>query len=134
MMSTNYPERREVEERAERLKWARQRAGFTGPRPVAKALGINEGTYKQHERGRNGFGIADARRYARLFGVSLAWLNFNTGSPDDSEPATNTDRLREIFARAAEAPAPVQDRIIDFVEYELSRHERSLETATSPVA
>ncbi|TPL30207.1 helix-turn-helix transcriptional regulator [Mesorhizobium sp. B2-4-7] len=101
---------------------------------MAAALGINEGTYKAHERGRNGFGVADARRYARLFNVSLTWLNFNIGSPDDSEPLSNADRLREIFARAAEAPEPIQEQIISFAEFQLDRYEKSLETATSPAA
>lgn len=131
-MNTNYQERCEVEKRAERLKWARKRAGFAGPRGVAKALSINEGTYKQHERGRNGFGMADARRYAKLFSVSLMWLNFNIGTPDDSEPLSIADRLQGVFARSTEAPETIQAQIINVAEALLERYEKSLETSTSP--
>lgn len=82
---SNAVERREREERAARLKWARMNAGFSGPTPVARELGVSVNNVKAHESGRNGFGLADAKSYAKLFNVSLRWLNFNVGLPDDHD-------------------------------------------------
>lgn len=53
-------ERREREERAERLKMARRNAGLAGPKAVAERFGFNENVYKAHESGRNGFSSAQA--------------------------------------------------------------------------
>ena len=80
---TNRNEHLEREERAARLKVARQRADIGGYRKLATKFGWNENTYKAHENGRNGFGLADAKRYAKAFKVSLNWLNFGLGNPDD---------------------------------------------------
>lgn len=110
-------ERLEREKRAERLRWAREHSGLGGQKKVARALGINEGTYKAHEQGRNGFGIADARAYARAFKVSLPWLYFGTGKPDDGPTAD--PRLADIFERLAKAPEDVQTRLIKYADYEL---------------
>lgn len=82
-------EKTEIEARAARLKQARYAAGYRGAVSVSKALGINKNTYKAHETGRNGFGIVDAKAYASLFGVSLEWLNFGTGNPDDETPSND---------------------------------------------
>lgn len=110
-------ERIERESRAERLRWAREQAKIGGQKKVATALGINEGTYKAHEQGRNGFGMAHARTYARAFKVSLAWLYFGTGKPEDGPTAD--PRLAEIFERLQKAPEDVQTRLIKYADYEL---------------
>lgn len=70
-------------ERAERLVAARKRAGYRGPKHVHDELGFNLNNYKAHEQGRNGFGLTDAKVYAKAFNVSLPWLNFRIGSIDD---------------------------------------------------
>lgn len=76
-------ERIEREARADRLKWARKNAEFSGPTPVSATTGIAVDTVKAHEQGRNGFGTDDARQYAKAFGVSLRWLYFGEGKWDD---------------------------------------------------
>jgi SOS-response transcriptional repressor LexA len=75
--------RQEVVERAARLVEARKRAGFSGPKPVSDALGVNYNSYKAYEQGRNGFSVPDAKQFAKAFNVSLQWLQFGIGSPDD---------------------------------------------------
>lgn len=91
------------EERAERLRFARERAKFRGPTSVAKELGMSVNTYKAYEQGRNGFGLADAERFANLFGVSLQWLNYGEGSPDDAnEPARNEIPIMGYLGAGAE--------------------------------
>lgn len=75
-------ERREREERASRLRQARAEAGFRSSAAAAKRFGWNENTYKAHERNQNGFGLADARKYALAFGKQLGWLNFAIGDDE----------------------------------------------------
>jgi hypothetical protein len=76
-------EKFEREERAKRLKAAREAAGFSGPKGVVAASDgkINENVYKAHEQGRNGFTVSDGRDYADLFNVSLEWLYLGVGTP-----------------------------------------------------
>ena len=75
----SYQEKIEREERAERLKKARQNAGFRGPQAVADQIGLNVNSYKAHESGRNGFNPTQAQEYATAFGVSAQWLLFGEG-------------------------------------------------------
>lgn len=78
-------EKQERVKRAKRLVDARKAAGFSGPKAVEDRFGWNINNYKAHEAGRNGFGLADARMYAKAFDVSLQWLNFGIGDPSDRE-------------------------------------------------
>lgn len=78
-------EKAEREARAERLVWARKHAGFTGPTAVQAVTGIPKDNIKAHEQGRNGFGTADARKYALAFGVSYRWLFLGEGEWGDRD-------------------------------------------------
>jgi phage repressor protein C with HTH and peptisase S24 domain len=57
----------------QRLRFAREQAGFARASDAARAMGIEEPTYLGHENGSRGLSRA-APRYARFFGVSLDWL------------------------------------------------------------
>src|SRR5262245_22181911 len=57
----------------QRLRRAREQAGFARASDAARAMGIEEPTYLGHENGSRGLSRA-AARYARFFGVSLDWL------------------------------------------------------------
>ena len=57
----------------QRLRFAREQAGFARASDAARAMGIEEPTYLGHENGSRGLSRA-AARYARFFGVSLDWL------------------------------------------------------------
>ena len=57
----------------QRLRVAREQAGFSRASDAARAMGIEEPTYLGHENGSRGLSRA-APRYARFFGVSLDWL------------------------------------------------------------
>lgn len=82
--------------RAARLVKARRAANIGGARRLSTKFGWNENTYKAHEAGRNGFGITDAKAYARAFNVALPWLYFNIGSMSD--PFVDTSELqREVI-------------------------------------
>lgn len=69
----------EKEARAKRLVEARKNAGYTSASKAAQRFNWNENSYKAHESGRNGFGIADAKRYAFAFGVRPSWLQTGEG-------------------------------------------------------
>lgn len=106
-------ERREREDRAERLATARKQAGFPGPTAVADRLKISVNTYKAHEQGRNGFGTVDAQEYAKLFGVSLRWLAFGIGTPDsqdDTDSVISAPLISWVSAGALLKPdAPIEE-------------------------
>ena len=58
----------------ERLRSAREGAGYATAADAANAFGWNEVTYRAHESGQNGFKLSLARRYAKAFCVNVAWL------------------------------------------------------------
>lgn len=63
-----------METQADRLRTARERAGYPTPTEAANAFGWNPVTYRAHENGQNGLRPDPARRYAKAFRVSAAWL------------------------------------------------------------
>ena len=70
----------------QRLRLAREQAGFSRASDAARAMGIEEPTYLGHENGSRGLSRA-AARYARFFGVSLDWLIAGRGAlAEASEP------------------------------------------------
>lgn len=93
-------EKQEREDRAERLRLAIKRSGHGGARALATRFGWNENTVKAHASGRNGFGIAQARAYARAFNVSLPWLFFGIGGESDPYEETShaIEEVTELFA------------------------------------
>jgi len=57
----------------ERLKLAREKAGYDSAEDAAKAMGVKPPTYHHHENGTNGLSRAGAR-YARFYRINLEWL------------------------------------------------------------
>lgn len=72
-----------MREAHERLKWAREQAGFETAAAAAEAMGVPKPTYHAHENGTRGFTNLSARKYARRFGVRTPWLQHNEGPPKD---------------------------------------------------
>lgn len=66
----------------ERLRQAREKAGYTSANQAAEALGISRATYAQHENGLRGFPAARAERYARFFRVAPEWLLYGRQKGD----------------------------------------------------
>lgn len=58
----------------ERLRWARQNAGYASASEFARAEGLGEATYRHHENGTRGLDVEKARRYGAALGVSWYWL------------------------------------------------------------
>lgn len=58
----------------ERLKRAREDAGFDTATDFARAFNLNESTYRSHENGTRGLRMDAASRYANLLKINLTWL------------------------------------------------------------
>jgi len=59
---------------ADRLRLARERAGYDSAGGAARANGWSVGTYRHHENGTRNFPAKVAESYARAYGVSAGWL------------------------------------------------------------
>lgn len=60
--------------RHDRLRIARETAGYAGPGDASAAMGVKKFTYTQHENGHRNFPTGSAIRYANFFRVNLEWL------------------------------------------------------------
>lgn len=58
----------------QRLKQAREQAGFESAADAARFLGVREPTYSSHENGSRGIPLRRAQQYASAYKVNLDWL------------------------------------------------------------
>jgi SOS-response transcriptional repressor LexA len=107
----------EKEERAKRLVQARKGAGFAGQKAAAEHAQVKLNNLKAHESGRNGFGIADAKKYAAAYNVSVKWLQFGIGEPGDDDGdlvmVQDVPRISWVSAGQLLEPMPVE-RLADY--------------------
>lgn len=75
--------------RSERLREARQRAGYASATEAAEAFGWGVAGYRHHENGTRSFGLDAAKKYARAFRVKPGWL-LGMDGVDGSAPSPNT--------------------------------------------
>lgn len=66
---------------SDRLRQAREAAGFDNAREAANALGLTYSTYAGHENGSRGPRREQLLQYARKFKVSTDWLLTGKGPP-----------------------------------------------------
>lgn len=72
----------------DRLRMAREAAGYRSAGKAAEALGMSKSTYGAHENGQNEFDPQQARTYAKKFNVLAGWLLTGDGEPPvKSRPA-----------------------------------------------
>jgi len=75
------------DEFSERLRWARQRAGFKSTAAAAQQFGWNLDTYKSHDNGvRTPKDQATVEKYARAFHVDFGWLCIGLAAGSDKAP------------------------------------------------
>lgn len=60
--------------KAERLKAAREKAGYDSAADAARAFNWTESAYRHHENGTRGFGPDAAKKYGQAFRVTPGWL------------------------------------------------------------
>jgi transcriptional regulator with XRE-family HTH domain len=65
----------------ERLKAARQAAGYETSREFCSFVGVNESTYSQHESGLRFPRDQLIKQYAEALQVNYEWLKFGKGAP-----------------------------------------------------
>ncbi len=58
----------------ERLKQARERAGFASAMEAANAMQVSYNTYAQYENETRGISAKNAEKYARRFKVTASWI------------------------------------------------------------
>lgn len=88
----------------DRLKWARETAGFPRAVEAARAFGWTASTYLGNENGDRKPGRDRAEQYAKAFNVDLGWLLTGTGSPNVKHPqmaseSHNLAGLDQIYKR-----------------------------------
>lgn len=80
--------------KSQRLKEAREKAGFDSAQAAADAFGWNAPAYRHHENGTRGFGSDLAKKYGRAFRVKPGWLlgwdNVDSTLPAPSRTAGET--------------------------------------------
>src|SRR4051812_34131427 len=69
-----------MDERSQRLRFARNEKGFDTAAAAAEAFGWNRNTYASNENGNAPFSYRRAKEYAAAFGVSPEWLYDAAGS------------------------------------------------------
>jgi transcriptional regulator with XRE-family HTH domain len=85
--------------RGERLKRAREAAGFKTASAAAKANGWNRNTYSSNENGNAAYSYKAARGYAHAFGVSVGWL-YDGEEPHGKRPNARRRRADALLSQA----------------------------------
>jgi len=83
----------------ERLRAAREKAGFTTAKEAAQAMGVPVSTYIGHENGHRGFPAKRAPQYARKFKVTEEWLLYGKGEGPSGQTAEVVDLYNSIPAQ-----------------------------------
>jgi SOS-response transcriptional repressor LexA len=71
----------EMTSTSERLRKAREIAGYNTAAQAAEAFGWKTPTYHSHENGTRGIRVPSLTRYAKAFRVRFEWLANGTGTP-----------------------------------------------------
>lgn len=88
----------------QRLRDAREQAGFKSASNASTAFGWSPATYRGHENGSRGITIDAVEGYASAFGVDPGWIAFGR-SPSEQKIADVSDVvLREVLLLVLEAP------------------------------
>ena len=91
----------------DRLREARELAGYESASVAADRLGVPKPTYIGHENGHRGFDVDAAIRYANAFKVNLLWLLRGIGDPRDVS----------IDQQIADLPPEKQQEVLRFLDF-----------------
>ncbi|WP_189379559.1 MULTISPECIES: S24 family peptidase [unclassified Mesorhizobium] len=81
---------------ADRLRMARQKAGYRSAMKAAEMLNVSAGTYGGHENGSRAFDAETVKKYASAFNVRPAWLMLG------EEPMTLDEELGRLLKHLEE--------------------------------
>jgi phage repressor protein C with HTH and peptisase S24 domain len=88
---------------AERLKTAREAAGFSTVPEACQRFGWKQSTYFGHENGSRGITTKMAAEYGRAFRVSPEWILFGGASPPARQAADEPGDLVNVYNVEASA-------------------------------
>jgi len=113
---------------SDRLKHAREAAGYESARAAADAIGIPAATYTQHENGIRGLPAGKARLYAHAFAVTPEWLLYGRGEAAVSvEPMSAARRVpvRGVVQAGAWSEVGVEEAPTDWTFFEAKEYRRA---------
>lgn len=114
---------------ADRLKAAREGAGFDTAKAAADAIGIPVATYTQHENGTRGLPAGKARLYGKAFNATPEWLLYGRGSTAqaDSErpPAIRRIPVKGVVQAGAWSEVGVEEAAVDWTYFEAPEYQRA---------
>lgn len=103
----------------DRLKQAREKAGFPSARAAAIKHHWSISTYASHENGQTPeIPHEAARKYAKAFKVTAAWLTHAEG---DMHPVIAKDQLEKLIKSI---PPESRPEAIQFLEYLATRRKK----------
>lgn len=101
---------------AERLKAAREKAGFRSASEAADKFGWGAAGYRHHENGTRNFGLDVAKKYGRAFRVKPGWLLGMDGVDDGPITDFEADALLTVGAKVAAGIWREDEAEIDIIE------------------
>lgn len=116
---------------ADRLKRAREGAGYDNATDAARRYGWNVPTYLSHENGSRGITASKASDYGRAFRVSPEWILYGRDRPPATPAATSEDALvpvHNVEASAGHGSAVFSEEVVSTLAFPrdyLSRLTRS---------
>ena len=117
---------------AERLRTAREAAGFDTAKAAADAIGIPVATYTQHENATRGLPAGKARVYARVFSTTPEWLLYGRGAASgegpggpDAVPVTRRIPVRGVVQAGAWSEIGVEEAPTDWTYFEVKEYQRA---------
>lgn len=116
---------------ADRLRAAREAAGFETAKAAADAMGIPTATYTQHENGIRGLPAGKAKLYAQALETTPEWLLYGRGPVEtaagEGGPAPLTRRIpvRGAVQAGAWAEIGVEEAPVDWTYFEVKEYQRA---------
>lgn len=99
---------------AERLRYAREQAGFKNSTEFCAAFDLRHNTYDHHETGRRGVKLKRLAEYAEMLGVNFLWLAEGKGPMRKDDPETEIlDLVRVMTAEQIRAWISVGRVMVD---------------------
>jgi hypothetical protein len=120
-----------MEKPKDRLRRSRYAAGFETPTDAWRAhpRDITQSTLTSHENGNRDISRKAAETYGRLFNVDPGWLLYGD-SQGQEDPTPPTERLRNAWLAAVQAPPEIQECIADFIEFQIIRMKKTTHGGT----
>ena len=111
----------------ERLRQARQEAGYETAAAAIERFGFKKSAYINHENGERGLRPAVAAKYARAFKVNVTWLLYGTGD----KSGTISQEQIELLDRFNCLPSSDQAMVVRMIDTLLQASDRSDRTSSA---